>query len=130
MIKFNKERILLLYQMLVEATGGTFGIRDESMLESAIEAPYQTFDGKELFPSKLEKAARLGFGLVANHPFIDGNKRIGIYIMLSFLEVNGIHLEFTDEEIEDIALGIAADKYRYEDLLQFLNKKSLLVFTK
>ncbi len=130
MIKFNKERILLLYQMLVEATGGTYGIRDESMLESAIEAPYQTFDGKELFPSKLEKAARLGFGLVANHPFIDGNKRIGIYIMLSFLEVNGIHLEFTDEEIEDIALGIAADKYRYEDLLQFLNKKSLLVFTK
>ncbi len=127
MIKFNKERILLLYQMMVEATGGTFGIRDESMLDSAIEAPYQTFDGSELFPSKLEKAARLGFGLVANHPFIDGNKRIGIYIMLSFLEVNGIHLEFTDEEIEDIALGVAAGKYTYEDILKYLKEKSLVV---
>lgn len=126
MIKFNKERILLLYQMMVESTGGTFGIRDESMLDSATEAPYQTFDGVELFPSKLEKAARLGFGLVANHPFIDGNKRIGVYIMLSFLEVNGIHLEFSDEEIEDMVLGIAAGKYGYEDILKIVNKKALV----
>lgn len=113
--------------MMVESTGGTFGIRDEGMLDLAIEAPYQTFGGVELFPSKLEKAARLGFGLVSNHPFIDGNKRIGVYIMLSFLEVNGIHLEFMDEEIEDIALGIAAGKYGYEDILKKLNQKSLVV---
>lgn len=130
MIKFTKERILLLYQMMVEATGGTFGIRDESMLDSAIEAPYQTFGGVELFPTKLEKAARLGFGLVSNHPFIDGNKRIGIYVMLSFLEVNGIILEFSDAEIEDMALGVAAAKYRYEDILENLNKKSSLVYKK
>lgn len=130
MIKFNKERILLLYQMMVEATGGSFGIRDESILDSAIEAPYQTFDGVELFPTKLEKAARLGFGLVSNHPFIDGNKRIGIYIMLSFLETNGIELEFTDLEIEEMALGIAAGKNNYEDILNTLKKKSLLVYKK
>ncbi|MBD5390918.1 type II toxin-antitoxin system death-on-curing family toxin [bacterium] len=130
MIKFTKERILLLYQMMVEATGGTFGIRDETMLDSAIEAAYQTFDGVELFPTKLEKAARLGFGLVSNHPFIDGNKRIGIYVMLSFLEVNGIVLEFTDAEIEDMALGIAAGKYNYKDILESLNRKSSLVFHK
>ena len=130
MIKFTKERILLLYQMMVETTGGTFGIRDESMLDSAIEAPYQTFGGVELFPTKLEKAARLGFGLVSNHPFIDGNKRIGIYVMISFLEVNGISLEFSDAEIEDMALGTAAGKYKYEDILGSLNKKSLLVYKK
>lgn len=123
MIKFTKERVLLLYQMMVEATGGTFGIRDERLLESAIEAPYQTFDGKELFPSKIEKGARLGYGLISNHPFIDGNKRIGVYIMISFLEVNGIKLKFTDEEIERIALGIANSKMKYEDLLQILNSK-------
>ena len=123
MIKFTKERILLLYQILIEATGGTFGIRDEILLESAIEAPYQTFDGLELFPSKLEKAARLGFGLVSNHPFIDGNKRIGVYIMLSFLEVNGIKLNFTDKEIEYIALNIADSKMTYEDLKEMLQKK-------
>ncbi len=120
MIKFSKENVLLIYQMIVEETGGEFGIRSEELLESAIEAPYQTFDGKELFPTKIEKGARLGFGLVKNHPFIDGNKRIGVHIMISFLEVNGIYLEFTNEIIEDIALGVAEGRYQYEDVLNIL----------
>ena len=123
MIKFTKERVLLLYKLIVEATGGTFGIRSENLLESAIEAPYQTFDGKELFPTKIEKAARLGYELISNHPFIDGNKRIGVYIMISFLEVNGIHMEFTDQEIEDIALSTASGNMKYEDILKFLKSK-------
>ena len=120
MIKFSKENVLLIYQVIVEETGGEFGIRSEELLESAIEAPYQTFDGKELFPTKIEKGARLGFGLVKNHPFIDGNKRIGVHIMISFLEVNGIYLEFTNEIIEDIALGVAEGRYQYEDVLNIL----------
>lgn len=123
MIKFTKERVLLLYEFIVEATGGAFGIRDEKMLESALEAPYQTFDGNELYPSKEEKAARLGYGLVANHPFVDGNKRIGIYVMISFLEVNGINIEFTDEEIEKFAIGIADGRYKYDDVIKFLRSK-------
>ena len=123
MIKFDKDRVLLLYQMIVEATGGTFGIKSESLLESAIEAPYQTFDGVELFPSKIEKAARLGYGLISNHPFIDGNKRIGVYIMLSFLEVNGICFDFSDKEIEDMALGVASGKLDYNGVLQILTNK-------
>ena len=122
MIKFTKERVLLIYQMIVNETGGEFGIRSEELLESAIEAPFQTFNGKELFPTKTEKAARLGYGLVANHPFLDGNKRIGVHIMISFLETNGIHLSFTDEIITDIALGIASGKYKYEDVLKILNE--------
>lgn len=88
------------------------------MLESALEAPYQTFDGKELYPSKEEKAARLGYGLVANHPFVDGNKK-----QISFLEVNGINIEFTDEEIEKLALGIADGTYKYDDVIDFLRDK-------
>lgn len=123
MIKFTKERVLLLYQFIVEATGGAFGIRDEKMLESALEAPYQTFDGNELYPSKEEKAARLGYGLVANHPFVDGNKRIGIYVMISFLEVNGINIEFTDEEIEKLVISIADGAYKYDDVIKFLRSK-------
>ena len=121
MIKFTKDRILLIYQMIVNATGGEFGIRRDELLESAIEAPYQTFNGVDLFPTKMEKAARLGYGLVANHPFVDGNKRIGVHIMISFLETNGIHLAFTDEIITDIALGVASGKYKYEDVLKILN---------
>lgn len=123
MIEFTKERVLSLYRILVEETGGTFGVREESLLDSAIFAPYQTFDGIELFPTMIEKAARLGYGLVSNHPFIDGNKRIGVFIMLTFLSVNGIILEFTDEEIVFIAMSIADSKMDYENLKNILITK-------
>lgn len=123
MIKFNKEKVLLLYKYIIESTGGVFGIRDETLLESAIEAPYQTFDGNELFPSKLEKAARLGYGLISNCPFVDGNKRIGFYIMLTFLEVNGIYIKFSNEEIQEIAYSIVAGSLSYKELLNILTNK-------
>ena len=122
-MKFTRDNVLSVYKILVEKTGGTVGVRDEGLLLSAIEAPYQTFGGIELFPTIVEKAVRLGYGLVANHPFIDGNKRIGILVMLTFFELNGINIEFSDEEIVEIALGVASGKYKYEDLLAIVNKK-------
>ena len=122
-MKFNRDNVLSVYKILVEVTGGTVGVRDEGLLLSAIEAPYQTFGGIELFPTMLEKAVRLGFGLVANHPFIDGNKRIGILVMLIFLELNGFSIEFSDDEIIDMALGVASGKYKYEDLYNIVNSK-------
>ena len=102
MIRFSKEKVLLLHQLMTEATGGDVGVRDEALLESAIENVYSTFDGVELYPSKEEKAARLAFSLISNHAFVDGNKRIGIYIMLSFLEVNGVKIEVSNEEIIEL----------------------------
>lgn len=93
------------------------------MMLSALEAPYQTFAGYELFPSLIEKAARLGYGLVANHPFVDGNKRIGVFVMLVFLKLNGIDLTFSDEEIIDMALNTASGLYKYEDILKVLQTK-------
>lgn len=123
MIKFNKDHILTLYKMMAEKTGGTVGIRDENLLESALEAPFQTFDGIELYPSLIEKAARLGYGLVANHPFVDGNKRIGVFAMLTFLEINNIQLSFKDEEVENIALKLADGSYKYDDILKILETK-------
>ena len=116
MIRFSKEKVLLLHQRMAEATGGSVGVRDEGLLDSALENAFATFDGVELYPSKEEKAARLGFSLVSNHAFVDGNKRIGIYIMLSFLEMNGIRLHCTDEEIVNIGLSIASGSMNYEDL--------------
>lgn len=92
MIKFSKEKILLLHQVMAEATGGDVGVRDDALLESAIENIYATFDGIELYPSKEEKAARLGYSLISNHAFVDGNKRIGMYIMISFLELTVLRL--------------------------------------
>ena len=123
MIKFNKENVLSIYEVLTLKTGGTVGIRDEGLLASALEAPYQTFSGVDLFPTLLEKGVRLGFGLVSNHPFVDGNKRIGILIMLVFFEMNGILIDFTDDEVVDIALGVASGKYSYNDLLSIVSAK-------
>ncbi len=90
MIKFSKEKVLLLHQLIIQETGGDINVRDLNLLDSALESAFSTFDGKDLFPTKEEKAAKIGYGLIANHAFMDGNKRIGMYVMLTFLEVNGI----------------------------------------
>lgn len=124
MIKLTKDNILTLYKIMVDNTGGTIGIRDTSLLESALNAPFQTFGDEELYPSINEKASRLCYGLIKNHPFIDGNKRIGVYAMLVFLELNNINLNFSDEEIINIALKTADSTYSYEDILDILNNKS------
>ena len=122
MIKFSKEKILLLHQVMAESTGGDVGVRDEALLESAIENIYATFDGVELYPSKEEKAARLGYSLISNHAFVDGNKRIGIYIMLSFLELNGIKIEATNDEVVKLGLSVADGSAQYEDILNWVNE--------
>ena len=87
MISLSKEQIVGLHKNMLIATGGTDGIRDESLLDSAISAPYQTFDGIELYPTIFAKIARIAYSLVLNHPFVDGNKRIGTYVMLVLYNV-------------------------------------------
>ena len=123
MIKFDQDKVLLLHQLLIEQTGGEDGVRDFGLLDSALEACFATFDGKELFPTKEEKAARLGVGLVANHAFVDGNKRICLYVMLTFLEVNGIRLETNDDELVELGLGLAQGEIKYEELLQWIRER-------
>ncbi len=120
MTKFSKEKVMLLHRLLIEQTGGEDGVRDIGLLESALEAPYATFDGIDLFRTKEEKAARLCVGLISNHAFVDGNKRIGIYVLLTFLEVNGISLEATDEELVGIGLALAKSEMKYEELLAWI----------
>lgn len=93
MIKFSKEKVLLLHKLLAEATGGSIGVRDEGLLDSALESAFSGFGDREFYPTKEEKGARLGYCLITNHAFVDGNKRIGIYVMLSFLEMNGIRIQ-------------------------------------
>ena len=120
MIKFSRDKVLLLHQLMAESTGGSIGVRDEGLLDSALESAFATFDGKELYPSKEEKGARLGFSLVSNHAFVDGNKLIGIYIMLAFLEMNGIRIHCTDPEIIHIGLSIADGSMKYDALLDWI----------
>ena len=120
MIKFSKEKVLLLHQIMAEATGGSVGVRDEGLLDSALEGAFAGFGDRELYPTKEEKGARLGYTLISNHAFVDGNKRIGVYIMLSFLEMNGIRLQCTDDELVDIGLSVASGRMKYEELLQWV----------
>ena len=116
----SKRQILMLHQQLIEQTGGSDGIRDEGLLDSALSAPFQSFDYTDVYPSLQQKAARLCFGLVKNHPFVDGNKRIGAHAMLVFLAVNGVELTYTQAELSDIILQVAASEKEYPDLLDWL----------
>lgn len=122
MICFSKQQVLKMHSDLLVQTGGLDGLRDEGLLESALAAPFQTYDAQELFRSIQEKAARLAYGLIQNHPFIDGNKRIGAHAMLVLLALNGIELTYTQDELSDIILKIAASTASYEDLLAWILK--------
>jgi death-on-curing protein len=125
MIRLSKDRVLLLHQYMAEETGGSIGLRDEGLLESALESAFATFDGKELYPSKEEKAARIGASLIGNHAFLDGNKRIGMYVMLTFLEVNGVKVECSDEDIVSAGLALADGSMGYDELLAWLRARIL-----
>lgn len=116
----NKKRILKLHSDLIKKFGGLDGIRDENLFESAIENPFQTFGGKDLYPTLIEKAARLGYGLIKDHPFFDGNKRIGTHAMLVFLEINKIKVNYNDEDFIKIIYGVADNSVTYEDFLNWL----------
>ena len=120
MIRLTKAQILFLHSQLLRETGGTAGLRDEGLLESAIVSPFQSFEGISPYPSLQQKAARLGFGLVENHPFVDGNKRIGAHAMLVFLTLNGIELDHTQEELSDMFLALASGKAGFAELLQWI----------
>ena len=126
MIKFSKEKVLLLHKFIAEETGGSIGVRDEALLESALEAAFAGFGDKEFYPTKEEKGARLGYTLVSNHAFVDGNKRIGMYVMLTFLEVNGIHMDCTNEEVTQMGLGLADGSIGYEALLAWVREHRVM----
>ena len=116
----SKRQILGLHSALIQEFGGIDGIRDEGLLESALAAPFQTFGGEPVYPSLQAKAAQLGFGLICNHPFVDGNKRIGAHAMLVFLAVNGIELRYEQQELIDIILSVASGQNDRQGLLQWI----------
>ena len=122
MIKFSKEKVLLLHKLIAQETGGSVGVRDEGLLESALETAFSSFDGQEFYPTKEEKGARIGHSLISNHAFVDGNKRIGVYVMLTFLEVNGIRLDCTNEDVVHVGLSVADGSMDYDALLSWIKE--------
>lgn len=124
MIILNKEQIVRLHKKMIDRTGGLDGIRDEGLLDSALSSPFHTFDSEELYPSTAAKIARLSYSLVCNHPFIDGNKRIGTYVMLILLNLNHITVGFTDEDIIRIGLELAKGNMTDIQLLDLIVEHS------
>lgn len=121
----TKNQILILHKDLIKIFGGLDGIRDENLLESAIFAPFQTFGGQDLYPSIIEKAARLCYGIVKNHPFVDGNKRVGTHAMLTFLAMNSFEVNYIDEDLIDIILRVADNSIGYNELLNWLENHKI-----
>lgn len=120
MIVLSKEQVLKIHASLIKTTGGSGGIRDEGMLDLALNNPFQSFGGKELYPSIQAKAARLCFGLVKNHAMLDGNKRLGAHVMLVFLALNGYELSYDQKELSDIILALASGDIGEKEILQWI----------
>lgn len=116
------EDILLLHYLSIEDFGGSHGIRDEELLLSAITRPYQTFDGKELYISPIEKASALCESLITNHPFIDGNKRIGLLAAIALLKTHGVETVAIDEDLYSFIIDIATGKNCYDDIVAWFQK--------
>ena len=122
MIRIQKEKALSLHKLMTEATGGDLNVRDLDLLDSALESAFATFDGIELYPSIEEKGARIGFSLISNHAFVDGNKRIGMFVLLIFLEINGVRVSPSNEEVARVGLAVAAGEMKYGDLLRWIEE--------
>lgn len=122
MIWISAEDVIRLHSQVIQTTGGSDGIRDRSVLESALCAPLQTFGGQELFPGEIEKIARLGYGLASNHAFVDGNKRIGALMTQLLLKWNGYRLELEAGELADMFISIADNTADEAGLLEWIRR--------
>ena len=116
----TKQQVMLLHTLLTQKTGGDNGLRDDNLLDSAINSAFATFGGQDLFATTEQKAARLGFGLATNHPFVDGNKRIGVLVMLVFLRLNGVEICVTNDDVVKLGLGIANGTLTCDNVLEWI----------
>ena len=122
MKRISIDQVIALHHKMIDATGGVNGIRDKNLLESALNNAFATFYNIELYQSIEEKCANICFAIVKSHPFVDGNKRIGIYIMLILMDYNGINLKYEQNELVDLGLGIADSRYNQEFIIDWIKK--------
>ena len=122
MNRLTFEHVIAMHELIARKTGGDCGLRDRALLESACLSVYQTFDGEELYPSTEEKAARLCYALVSDHAFVDGNKRIGMLALLTFLALGGISVDFSSADVYEIGMQLASGEMTYEELLSRIRK--------
>lgn len=122
MIFFNQKQVLKIHSSLMDKTGGLDGVRDINLLDSSLKTPFQSFSGNELYPTIIDKAAQLCYSLIENHPFLDGNKRIGVHLALLFLQINQIELIYSQEELISLGLGVASGNINKAGIKDWLSK--------
>lgn len=122
MILLTIDEILELHRKLIFRTGGSAGVRDKGLLESAVFSAYGGFGDEEIYPSVEEKSARLAFSLICNHSFVDGNKRIGVVVMLVTLKLNNVALQYTQEELARLGLSVADGSAGYDEILKWIKE--------
>jgi len=120
MKRLSQETVVAMHSELIAQSGGLDGIRDANMLDASINSPFHTFDGQYLYPTIQTMSAHLAFSLIKNHPFLDGNKRIGILSMLVFLDVNGLPVTCTDDELVALGLGLADSSITELELIEWI----------
>jgi len=118
--RIQADEIISLHSRLISQSGGLDGIRDANLLDLSVNSPYHTFGGKYLYPTIQAMAAHLAFSLIKNHPFLDGNKRIGILAMMVFLKINGLPLACTDKELETLGWGLADGSIEEPELIEWI----------
>ncbi|MDR1699569.1 MAG: type II toxin-antitoxin system death-on-curing family toxin [Lachnoclostridium sp.] len=120
MQRLDLETVIAIHSELIVQSGGLDGIRDNNMLDASINSPFHTFGGQYLYPTLQSMAAHLAFSLIKNHPFLDGNKRIGILSMLVFLDINGLPVDCTDAELVSLGLGLADSSISETELVEWI----------
>ncbi len=125
MILLTTEEVIGLHKKLIERTGGSHGIRDRGLLESAIYSAQANFDSEDAYPTLEEKAARLCYSITNNHAFVDGNKRIGVFVMLMTLKLNSVRISYTQAELITLGLSVADGSFDYEAVLQWIIKHKI-----
>ena len=118
------ETVLTIHSELIRIIGGSPGIRDENLLDMSVNAPFQTFGGVDLYPTLIDKAAHLTYSLIKNHPFLDGNKRVGVTVMIIFLKANGIEITCTNEELATLGWGLADSSITKAELVEWISSHS------
>ena len=121
MIILTADEVTELHKKLIMATGGSYGLRDIELLESAVMGCNQTFGGEDLHPSVVEKAARMAFSICMNHPFVDGNKRVAVTALLVILRLNSVPVSYTQQELIALGLGIAEGRIDYDGIVVWIH---------
>ena len=122
MIYINKQQIIKIHCRIIKEFGGIDGIRDESMLDSALANPLQTFAGNDLYPDITEKIVKLGYSIIKNHPFLDGNKRTGLHSMLILFSLNGFKFQCSHETLTNTIMNVADGSFSFQEFIYQLKK--------